>query len=217
MGMSKYGHKPHNWFEAVINKLGGENRADAFLRGELVVSEPNRSWWERNGIIYFTVTSDGTTGEEWIARLESQGFRVGEYAKQVLRSPDFAPTKGMTTVVAVFRGALFTENERTTKNICAYAKSTGIAPTYRKPSKADAELACLIREKFTDKEIEAMGLRWIIAMHEPINNSVGDPNLLGAGHDDGGPWLYACDGRPDGRWFRDRGFAFVVSENRVGR
>ena len=37
--MSKYGHKAHNWFEAVINKMGGEDRAEAFLRGELVLSE----------------------------------------------------------------------------------------------------------------------------------------------------------------------------------
>lgn len=37
--MSKYGHRSHNWFEAIVNKLGGEEAAERFLRGELVVGE----------------------------------------------------------------------------------------------------------------------------------------------------------------------------------
>jgi hypothetical protein len=32
--MSKYGHRTGNWHEAIVNKLGGEDVADAFLRGE---------------------------------------------------------------------------------------------------------------------------------------------------------------------------------------
>ena len=35
--MSKYGHRSHNWFEAIVNKIGGEAAADSFLRNELVV------------------------------------------------------------------------------------------------------------------------------------------------------------------------------------
>jgi len=41
--MSKYGHRSHNWFEAIVNKLGGESDAERFLRGELVVSERDKS------------------------------------------------------------------------------------------------------------------------------------------------------------------------------
>lgn len=37
--MSKYGHRPHNWFEAIVNKMGGEENAEKFLRGELVIPE----------------------------------------------------------------------------------------------------------------------------------------------------------------------------------
>jgi len=40
--MSKYGHRPHNWFEAIINKLGGEEAGEQFLRGELTVSKPEK-------------------------------------------------------------------------------------------------------------------------------------------------------------------------------
>ncbi|OGM00316.1 hypothetical protein A2480_03480 [Candidatus Uhrbacteria bacterium RIFOXYC2_FULL_47_19] len=191
--------------DAIVKKLGGHDMALRFLRDELSVSEPIRSWREEDGVIYFSVTSDGTTGEDWITRLESKGFCVGDNAKQVLRSPDFKPTSGVTTEVAVLKGMLFEDNDRITKKIRAEADK-------RKFSKSNAELACLIREKFTDKEIEAMGLWYIVAMHEPINDSDGGPDLLRADRGRDGRWLRACYGRPDYRWNRDSGFAFAVSQ-----
>ena len=190
---------------AIIKKLGGHDRALRFLRGELSVSEPIRSWREEDGIIYFSVTSASTTGEDWITRFESTDFHVTDYAKQVLRSPNFKPTNGVTTEVAVLKGMLFGDDDRITKKICTEADK-------REFSKPNAELACLIREKFTDKEIEAMGLTWIVAMHEPIYDSGGDPDLLGASRNVDGRWLSACRGRPDDRWDRDGGFAFAVSQ-----
>ena len=200
----KYGNLTLGQIEAIVNKLGGEDMALRFLKGELSISSPSSSWREEDGVIYFSVTSDGTTGEDWITRLESKGFRVGDYAKQVLRSPDFKPTSGVTTEVAVLKGMLFEDNDRITKKIRAKADK-------RKLSKPNAELACLIREKFTDKEIEAMGLWYIVAMHEPINDSDGDPRLLHAHRYDDGRWLHASYDRPGLRWDRDDGFAFAVS------
>lgn len=190
---------------AIVKKLGGHDMALRFLRDELSVSSPARSWREEDGVIYFSVTSDGTTGEDWIKRLEVNGFRVGDYAKQVLRSPDFKPTSGVTTEVVVLKGTLFEDQNRITKKIRAEADK-------RKLSKPNAELACLIRLKFTDKEIEAMGLIWIVAMHEPINDSDGDPNLLNADRIDDGRWLHAYRVGPVDRWYRGGGFAFAVSQ-----
>jgi len=189
---------------AIVKKLGGHDMALRFLRDEILVSTPSRSWRKEDGVIYFSVTSDGTTGEDWIKRLDGNDFRVGDYAKQVLRSPDFKPTNGVTTEIAVLKGMLFEDNDRSTKKIRAEADK-------RKLEKPNAELACLIREKFTDKDIEAMGLWYIVAMHEPINDSDGDPYLLSADRYDDGRWLSACDYRPDYRWFRGLGFAFAVS------
>jgi len=190
---------------AIVKKLGGEEGALRFLRGELTVSEPVRAWREQGGVIYFSVTSDGTTGEEWIKRLEGKGFRVGGYAEDMLRSKDFKPTNGVTTEIAVLKGILFADSERLTKNIRTEADK-------RKFEKPNAEVACLIREKFTDEEIEAMGLIWIVTMHEPIKDSDGFPNLLGAYRNDGGRWLRGSWAIPDGRWDRESGFAFVVSQ-----
>lgn len=190
---------------AIVKKLGGHEAALKFLRGELTVSEPTRSWREEDGVIYFSVTSDGTTGAEWIARLEKKGYRVGDYAKQLLLSKSFLPTTGVTTEVAVLKGMLFEDNDRITKKIRTEAAN-------RKLETPNAEIACLIREKFTDEEIKAMGLTWIVAMHEPIKDSVGGPFLLRADRGVGGRWLFAYYGKPDFRWFREGGFAFAVSQ-----
>jgi len=189
--------------EAVWNKLGGEDGVDRFLRDEITVSKPARSWHEQDGVI--SVTSDGTTGEAWIKRLEGKGIRVSDYAKSVLRSEDFNPTSGVTTEVAVLKGMLFEDNDRITKKIRAEADQ-------RKLGKPEPELAYLIRLKFTDKEIEAMGLWYIVAMYEPINDSDGDPCLLGAGRRGGGSCLAAYYAEPGRLWCRDGGFAFAVSQ-----
>jgi hypothetical protein len=188
---------------AIVKKLGGHDMALRFLRDELSVSEPTRSWREEDSVIYFSVTSDGTTGKDWIKRLEGNGFRVGDYAKEVLCSPSFKPTKGVQTEVAVFKGMLFEEQSRITSKIRAEG-------ALRKLSKSNAELACLIREKFTDEEIEAMGLVWIVAMHEPIKESDSGPLLLSASRCGGGRWLTTCRDRPGFRWPYGHGFAFAV-------
>ncbi|MBI2647724.1 MAG: hypothetical protein HYW98_00035 [Candidatus Wildermuthbacteria bacterium] len=173
------------------------------------MSSTESEWCEERDVIYFSVTSDGSTGEDWIKRLESNDFRFGDYAKQVLRSPDFKPTNGVTTEVVVLKGMLFEDNDRITKKI----RSEAYAGTFtqgRKLFDPNAEVACLIREKFTDEEIEAMGLVWLVVMHDPINDSGGVPDLLSANRYGYGHWLYACRGRPERRWVRDYGFAFAV-------
>ncbi len=189
----------------IVKKLGGHDGAIKFLQGKLTVSEPTRNWREQDGVIYLSVTSDGTTGPQWIERLEGKGFRLSNYAKSVLRSPDFKPTSGVTTEIAILKGMLFEDNDRITKKIRAEADK-------RKLTKPNAEVACLIRENFSDEEIEAMGLWWIVAMHEPIKDSDGGPVLLGAGRFGDGRWLGAYYGGPGDGWNCEGGFAFVVSQ-----
>jgi hypothetical protein len=162
------------------------------------------SWREQDGVIYFSVESDGTTGEDWITRLENKGFHVGDYAKQVFCSPDFKPTSGVTIEIVILKGTLFEYNYiRTAKHIHAEANK-------RKLDKPNAEVACLIREKFTDEEIKAMGLYWIVVMHEPINDSDDNPIFLRVDRGGSGNWLYAYF-EPDDGWGSESGFAFVVS------
>lgn len=173
--------------------------------GEVQISVIERKWTEKDGVIRFSVTSDGATGEEWITRLESKGFRVGDYAKSVLRSKNFEPTNGIIYEMAVLKGELFSVSDRITKTIRKEAKN-------RKLSTPNAEVACLIREKFSNKELETMDLYWIVTMHEPIKDSVGDPLLLSASRHGCVSWLNADYVDPDDKWNRGRGFAFVVRQ-----
>lgn len=206
----KYADITLGQIEAIINKLGGEQGALRFLRGELQVSESTRLWREEDGIIYFSVTSDGTTGDEWITRLESKGFRIGKgsFTEQILRSPlNFKPTSGVTTEVAILKSILFEENNRGTDDIRAEADK-------HKFSKPNTEVACLIREKFTDDEIRAMGLQYLIVMHEPINDRFGISYLLTAWLGDNGRWLSSFHCRNGIKWCCNSGFAFAVSRSK---
>ena len=173
--------------------------------GEVQISVIKPRWTEKDGVILFTVTSDGATGEEWITRLEGKSLCISHYAESVLRSKDFKSTSGITYEIAVLKGEIFSDNERITKNIRKEAKN-------RKLLTPNAEVACLIREKFSNKELKAMGLYWIVVMHEPIKDSGGVPVLLGANRDDDGSWLSTGYGNPDSEWNRSGGFAFVVSQ-----
>lgn len=169
--------------------------------GVPVFGATSPKWREKDGVLYFSVVSDGTTGDGWIERLEGNGFRVAKYAEQVLRSSDFNPTSNVTTEVAVLKDMLFEDDDRITENICAEAYK-------RKLANPNAELACLIREKFTDSEIEKMGLQYIVVMHEPIGDSV----LLDADRGGVGCWLGENYDRPGSKWSRGRGFAFIASQ-----
>ena len=201
----------HGQIDTVLMKIGhdaGVGTAEGirmFLANQLVVSRPPCSWHEQGGVIYFSVRSDGTTGEGWIMRLEKNGIRIGDYAKSVLRSKDFKPTSGHLTKVAVLKGLLFEDNDRSTKKVHAFAAE-------RKLEAPNAEVACLIRDAFSDEEIEVIGLWRIVTMHGPINDYGGGPRLLGVGRSDDGRWLSAYYGRPEYRWFRACGFAFAVSQ-----
>lgn len=202
--MMKYSGVTLGRVEAVWNKLGGEEGVDRFLRNERTVVEVARRWREQDGIIRFTLPpTDGTTGRQWIDRLVGKKIQIGGCAKSMLLSKDFKPINGVTTEIAVLKGMLFTDSERVTKNIRTMAES-------KKLTKPNAEVACLIREMFTDAEIEEMGLRWIVAMHEPIKDSDGGPGLLSTCRGVDGPWLSADCGRPDDQWYRVSGFAFAV-------
>ncbi len=160
-------------------------------------------WHEKDGVIYFSVTSDGTKGEDWKKR-----FKVGTCAEEVLCSSDFKPTSGVTTQVAVLKSSLFRTENRMLSKIHAEAK-------HRKLMVPSAELACLIREKFSDAEIKAMRLWSIIVMHEPINDSEG-PCMLGMGRQEDGRWLNAFDaGAGNKGWSPSSGFAFAVSSSRT--
>lgn len=195
----------HGQTNAIIKKLiaqGGPDGPIKFLRGELVVKH---NWREENNVIYFSVTSDGTTGPQWIERLYGKNLRISGYAERVLEKAGFKPTKGVTTEVAVLKGLCFSDDGRTIENIRTQAVNRALET----PS---AEIACLIRDKFVGEEIEGMGLKRIIVMHKPIK-SQDDFHLLLSADTSDGFWLGTHIINPDLILPHPQvGFAFVVSK-----
>jgi len=192
---------------AIVKKMGGYEKALAFLSGKITVSEPIRSWREQDGVIYFTVVSNRKTGQEWMDYFTSKGNRISIRAKQLLLSDDFKNTitNKVVTEMAVLKGMLFNDGDRTIDNIRAEARK-------RNWSAPNAEDACLIRDMFTDEDLKTMGLFWLITMHKPIEDSGGGPGLLSANRDGDGGWLRAYCDEPGHRFYRGGGFAFTVSQ-----
>jgi hypothetical protein len=81
----KYGRLTLGQVEALINKIGGEEGVHALLRDELEI-RPKPLPFPKNehGHYVVTVTGLGLSGREEIARLEANGFRIGDYARQIL-------------------------------------------------------------------------------------------------------------------------------------
>lgn len=202
----KYNELNLGQIEAIVNRFGGMEGVERFLRGELSIVEVPPKWTEKDGVIYFDVTSDGTTGEQWIARIEGKGFQVANDAKQLFRSSDFKPTTGVTTRIAVLRASLFSKSDRVTHKI--QAKAEGVY----KFTKPNAESACLTWKKFSNEELKKMGLWWLVFFHEPIKDSNGDPRLLGTpGIGDDLCFSTYCS-NPGGLWGRNVGFAFSLGQ-----
>lgn len=182
--------------------------SDNGSEGAVIPTAPTPVEWttDDEGNIHFTLTSNGFTREQWEQHLERCGWRIGDYARQILRRASEAPTNGVAYHIIVVRpGKKISHSDRTMKKIRAAANKKG----WQKPH---WEVACLIRDTFTDKQLEQMGLWYTVTMHEPIKASDGDPSLLYSDRGGGGRWLDAGHDRPDGYWSDNGGFAFVVPQ-----
>lgn len=153
------------------------------------------------------LTSNGLTGKSWTQELESKGCNVGMYAKQLLLSPDFkCSKKGTEYDIVIYDLEDLTDKDYiTTKEVREKAQALGCKTP-------NAEIACLIRENMSDKEIKDMGMRYITVMHEPIEDSVRDPDLLCVNRNDDGRWLGTARDSSDFRWFRGAGFVFLAPQ-----
>jgi hypothetical protein len=149
---------------------------------------------EEVGSISFEVVSNGMTGEEWIKHLEANGVEIGDWAKAVLRSAAFTPTKGVRYQVQILKWDQCSGCVRV-QDIIKEAKN-------RKLSIAPVELGCLIRDMFPDSEIDNMGLTWIVVAQDKF------PISLGAGV--GKAFSAYLDNPGFSINYHGEGFAFVL-------
>jgi hypothetical protein len=195
----------------VMQKIIIENKSAKHLdvltgRASIV---PFKKSWEENGVIHFKVTSDGTTGEEWIERLERQSFKLTDWAKRILLSKDFDATKYIEYEIVILRNSLFAKGFRNNRKIRNEALK-------RKLSTPNVEIGCLTRQMFSDEELRVMGIDQIVVMHKPIifsdNGSVSALTHICV--DDGG-FLEANYGGPNDSYDHLDGFVFEVSRTKV--
>ncbi len=173
--------------------------------GVVIPTAPTPTEWtvDGEGNIHFTLTSNGFTRKQWIQCFERRGC---EYTYQVLRRTSEAPTNGVTYNIVVRPSNKISKVNRTAKKICVAAKQKGW-------SKPHWEVACLIRDKFTDEQLEEMGLWSIVTMHEPVSDAEDTPRLLESTREGSGHLLGTICHRPNERLSPLAGFAFVVSQH----
>ncbi len=123
-------------------------------------------WREEDGIIYLSVTSDGTTGPDWIDRLErderfgQKGFGLCSDAEKLIGTMEFVSTTGVEMEIAILKGSRLVHGNRTLRQV--YEESFA-----RQYASLTVEAACLVRVAVTDEDIAAMGLQAVVVMHEP--------------------------------------------------
>lgn len=122
--------------------------------GEVYLSNIKTGWENNDGVISFSVISDKTSGPQWLKRLKNKGIYVDETARKMLLSKAFKPSDEVVTKVVIFRVPYAMFGEASPLPI---AEEKGLVEPVN-----GMELACLIREKFTNKQFFLMGCSMLV-------------------------------------------------------
>ena len=111
---------------------------------------------EKDGIIYFSIFSEGLTAEQWLEYFEKNAMTISSAVKNILLSMRFKPTIG-EKYFAIIKPNNFTDETRTLENIKTLAQT-------KRFRKLNAETICLLREALSDHDLENFGLKEVIVM-----------------------------------------------------
>jgi hypothetical protein len=126
---------------------------------------------EKNGMYFFSVTSDGTTGKDWGGRITTH---MNNYVYNHLKLLN--TTNGVTSNLVLIKGDFFKKfakeswipNEKMQK----FALENG----FKSPS---AEVSGLVYEVLADNDLyKKMKISVVTIMHEPINDLDGKPYIF---------------------------------------
>lgn len=171
--------------------------------------------FEKNehGHVILTFTGLDLVGVEEIGRLESANYRVGDYAKSCFRSmkKDGYDKKHRLVAGQEYKVALMPgreiehDRDRTTDAL----RRRGMNHYgYGEPL---AGLIPRVRETLSDKQMEELDIWYVAALHDPITDSDGSPDVLDSRRRDGGRQVDASWDDPDDQWDDCGAFVFPVS------
>ncbi len=192
----KYGELNLGQIEAVVNKLGGMEGVKRFLSGETVATAPVRTWstWKT-----LKLGTGLKTADDFRKALKASGFRIGDWANDVLGKPKFA-VSGVEREVELVKVTVkeLTGKDRATRaEIYRVAKEKGL-------ELCPAEVGPQLRLQYQDQPYG----EWLVIAMEPITDSVGNLEVFDVRHGAGGRWLGGRFGGPELVWYSVLRFVF---------
>lgn len=174
---------------AIVKKLGGEDGAMRFLRGEIVVAVPTPPEFS----IWKTVKL-GTglkTADDFRTALKKGKNRISDWGNDILGKPAFtaSETEMDVDLVNVSVADLGFKDGAYRRDIIAKALELGL-------QLCPAEVGPQLRLQYAD---QPKG-EWLVIGMEPITGSDGYLIVFRVEHDDDGRWLRGHDGHPDAFW-----------------
>ncbi|MDE2021753.1 MAG: hypothetical protein KGI71_02415 [Patescibacteria group bacterium] len=180
---------------AIVKKLGGEEGALKFLRGELLVSAAA----PRDMTVWKTIKL-GTckSPDEYRKALKKAGRRIGDWGNDILGKTDCAQEETEVDLVVLSVKELGFENGAQYKDICAKGVEMGLELCH-------AEVGPALRLAYGD---QPRG-EWLRIAMEAITDSDGNRDIFAVGHDIDRLWLYGNYGHPESFWNADYRFVFL--------
>ncbi len=111
---------------------------------------------------YFTVVTEGISGQKWIERLEFEGVELSDKAKEILLSDIFVPTSGRVINLALITREALRDTRHTLGEADAFAQTKGLKEI------GDIEVACLVAERFSRDNLRSLGMSSIVVVHTPL-------------------------------------------------
>ncbi len=191
----KYPDMTWSRMQAVIDKLGGMEGVQRFLSSELVVKMAEKSF-----TIWKTITLGiNKSPSEYRRALKAKGYRIGDYADQILNKVKVGGTEVQLDLVLVTVAELGFKDGARRDAIYARAIELGL-------ELCPAEVGPALRLAYQDQPYR----EWIRVAMEPIADSDDDLMVFGVDLDDGERWLGGYYGDPGFFWDAGRRWVFVA-------
>ncbi len=194
----KYGELTLGQVEAIVNKLGGMDGVQRFLRGELVIkpTECTFKTWKT-----IKLGTGLKTADDFRKALKKADCNISDWANDIIGKSAFSvsPEEVDAELVVVSVAELGFKNGATCADIYKRAEELGLALC---PNEVGPQLRLQYKDQPNGE--------WLLIGMEPITDSDGGLSVFSvARHVGGARWLYSHYGSPDGVWHAGGRWVFL--------